>query len=265
MESAAKNRFARGNFLRAVWQPAGVVYLCFCLAGLTAGLWLEKITPTFTAESVPLPTLQTLAVAQVFFFLLVYPIVLVRRREKRGDWGLGTRDWELGTGDWGLGTGKSDRDTNSEFRDTNSVILIELLGMFLAATPLYILAAWLGDATGRDVFRAVLAVAAVCPLGVLAGRLFRGPAWRGGAMLGLLVIVLGLPGAWYICVDFLGVSGDWARKLSPLLQTWTTTAARQTAWLPQPTWAWLAWPILAAAGGVGMWTCFTRKGKSNTS
>ncbi|MBN1554446.1 MAG: hypothetical protein JXA11_06855 [Phycisphaerae bacterium] len=249
----------RNDLLRALWQPAGVIYLCFCLASLAAGLWPGVIAPRLNIPpTTPLPTLQTLAAGQVMFFLLGYPIVLLRRKG-----GLGTGDSGLGGGNCGLriaDCGLKNSPTTDDRLPTTG-ILLELAGMFIVTAPLYIIAAWLSDATGRDVFRTALSVTAYCPLGVLAGWLLMRPAWRGWVLLGLLVIVLGLPGAWYICVDFLGVSGEWAWNLSPLLQTWTTAASRQANYLPHPTWAWLFWAIFATAGGAGLWA--RRSGKTN--
>jgi hypothetical protein len=240
-------RLSRGNLLGVLWRPAGVIYLCFCLAGLAAGLWHDRIVPHFGhAGDTTLPTLQTLAVAQVFFFLLVYPIILLKRRqEEENNCGL--------------------KVTTSALRTSHFELLLELLGMFIVTMPLYIIVVWLGDAAGKDVLRAILTVAAVCPLGVLAGRLLARPAWRGGVMLGLLVIVLGLPGAWYICADFLYVSCDRLLDLSPVMLAWTSAGAQQTNWLPQPTWAWLTWPILAAIGGACLWALTSRNIESNRS
>jgi hypothetical protein len=235
MGNEAEHQGLRGHFLRALWQPAGVVYLGFCLAGLTAGLWHERIVPSFSQpRSILLPTLQTLAVAQVFFFLLAYPIVLMKRQQGA------EKNCGLRNADCGL-------------KNRHFALLLELLGMFLVTTPLYIIAAWLSDAAARDVLRAILAVAAVCPLSVLAGRLLARPAWRGGVMLLLLIIAMGLPGAWYICADFLYVSCDRLRVLSPAVLAWTSAGARQANWLPEPLWAWLVWPILAAVGGLCLW------------
>lgn len=212
MGATLDDRDSRGDWLGAIWQPAGVVYLCFCVVGLAAGLWPEKIIPSFAfPRNIPLPVLQTLAVAQTFFFLLIYPLVLMYRqqREKRTP-------------------GSAKTSSNSQRPTSDSSIfalLLEFSGMLLVTLPLYVLAAWLSDATGKDAIRALLAVSVICPLGVLAGRLLARPAWRGVVMLLLLVITFGLPGAWYLCTDFLFVRCRFL-EFSPMIFVWTQAGAR---------------------------------------
>ena len=70
----------RWTIFSAFWRPVGVIYLLVCLAGLGAGFWPDVIYPSPPDfHPAPLPVLQTLAVAQVGFFLLIYPIILFRR------------------------------------------------------------------------------------------------------------------------------------------------------------------------------------------
>lgn len=260
MDSSRDVHFNWRAMADCLWRPAGVIYLCVCLLALAAGLWPEAIFPPSdnALHAAPLPTLHTLAAGQVLFFLLVYPLVVGKReREARhGGPSAGSgKNGGLQISDFGLkseilisGSKRvSCRDTNSEFRDTFFATVTEIIGLFLVTIPFYFTAAWLGDATLRDVFRVVLAVAAVCPLSVLAGRWLPRRGCAAWALIGLAVIALGLPGAWYIGVEFLGRSGQALWSASPVLFVWSSASARKATMLPQPLWAWLAWPILAVA------------------
>lgn len=225
MADATAEISSRSELFRLLWRPAGCAYLFVSLAALAAGLWPKTVVPLgcLAAISVP-PTLQTLAAGQSLFFLLAYPLILAQRAEKR----------------------------NFAGRNFVGISLLETAGMFLAAGPLAFLAAWLGDAAPRDVVRAMLAVAAVCPVGIGGGHLLARPRWRSAVLTVLLAISLGLPGAAYLAEDFVLADGSWEalREISPLLYIWRSAAVRQSVWLPHPTWAWLSWPTFSAAGGL---------------
>ncbi len=213
----------RWTILSAFWGPVGAIYLLTCLGGLAAGLWPDAIYPSSDDfRPAPLPVLHTLAVAQVGFFLLVYPIVLFRRNP-----------------------------TQSEIPNLKSEIL-ETLGLFLATVPFYVAAGWVADATVVDCLRAGIAVAAICPLGWVAGRLLARPAARGPVLAGLLVIPIGLPGLYYIFRDFLRIlPAEWVIwYLSPVTFAWSASAARNSLLFPEPIWAFLIWPCAAAIGAL---------------
>jgi len=53
------------------------VYAGCCLLGLAAGLWSEYVLPRSLPAPAPLMVLQTVAVGQVGFFLLIYPVLIV--------------------------------------------------------------------------------------------------------------------------------------------------------------------------------------------
>jgi len=212
-ESAIGN--ARSAPWRALWQPAGLIYLCLMLAGLAAGLWPEAIHPTDRPAAV-LPVLRTVAAAQVAYVLLAWPVVLLRRGRIGG------------RGFW-------------------AAAAVEALGMLAAAVPLYVLAAWFGDATVRDVLRTALYVAAVMPLAPAAAKWMSRSVWRPWVLTGLLVVALGLPAACYIVGEFVA-PGPQAGLLhiSPLVGAWRAAMPRGEGVLPRPVWAWVAWPLAAA-------------------
>ncbi len=226
------------------WQPVGAIYLLVCLVGLAAGLWPDAIYPsTSDLRPAPLPALHTLAVAQVGFFLLLYPIVLFRRNsiqsESRPSTGPGRPEALEGRNPKPcLPAGRSE--------------ILETLGLFIATVPFYAAAGWVSDATAVDCLRTGIAVGVICPMSWVAGRLLGRPAARGPVLTGLLVITIGLPGLYYIFRDFLRILPAeriiW--YLSPVTFAWSASAARNPSLLPEPIWAFLIWPGAAAMGAL---------------
>jgi len=190
------------------------------LVGLAAGLWPEAIFPPSGGPSpAPLPVLQSLAVAQVAFALLIYPLVLLCRAEA---------PVASPAGYW------------------RSVVL-ESLVFLLLALPFYIPAAFLADAVAGDAVRTAASVASVFPLAWAAGAHFAAHRRaRSAVLLGLVLIALGMPAAYYVALEFFP-SGAAATpgNLSPLVFAWRTAAARLPGLLPRPLWAWLVWPAAA--------------------
>ena len=235
----------RWTILSAFWGPVGAIYLLTCLGGLAAGLWPDAIYPSSgDFRPAPLPVLHTLAVAQVGFFLLVYPIVLFRRNSLQSET---------------LPTGRQVR--NPPLRaaagpkpclPAGRYEIFETLGLFLATVPFYVAAGWVADATVVDCLRTGIAVAAICPLGWVAGRLLARPAARGPVLAGLLGITIGLPGLYYIFRDFLRIlPAEWMIwYLSPVTFVWSASAARNSSLFPEPIWAFLIWPCAAAIGAL---------------
>ena len=209
------------DLARAAWQPAGLLYMAMMLLALAAGMWPQAIHPPRQSPvAAPLPALQTLAVAQAAFALLVYPLVLLRRVLARRSSGA--------AGYWG-GT------------------IVESVFFILASVPLYILAALVSDATAGDAVRAGLCAAACFPLAWAAGAHFasrRAGQWC--VLLALMVVAMGLPAAFYVALEFFPTgSADWLGNLSPVLLTWRNGASRLGGVFPAPLWGWLAWPALA--------------------
>lgn len=196
-----------------------MTYLAFCLAGLALGFWPGAVYSSSRVDipSAPLPALQCVCVAQAAFILLAHPILLAGRRA------------------FGL-----------------LPAAVESLMCLAAAGPFYFVAAWLGDGTAIDALRAAAYVAMLWPLGWAgAACIVRG--FAGPTLLALLVICLGLPAGWYVCVEFLpGLNAGWLWNLAPLTNAWTQAASHVAACWPVPVWAALAWPALAAAAGLAL-------------
>ena len=218
--SRTGHRESSGSLFAAAWRPAGVLYLAFCLAGLAAGLWPRAIfVPRGDAGGAPLPALKTLVVAQIAFGLLVWPLGALRRARL----GAARRYW--------------------------SAAIAEAAVYLVLAVPFYIAAAYLADAVAEDVVRAVIYVACVWTLPLAAGaHLAAGRPGRGAVMLVLLLAAMGLPAAHYIALEFLAPpSAEFLSRLSPATFAWAASASRGAAWYPQPLWAILVWPAVAAA------------------
>lgn len=201
------------------------VYLCFCLLATAAGFWPGAIVPPRDGgpAAAPLPAMQTLAVGQTIFFLLLYPILAAHRQSRR-------------------------HPTATEGRNPFYLASLgEIALLFTVTAPFYLAAAWLSDATARDVVRTALTVLAFCPLGAAAGRRLARPNPSPWTLAAMAVLVLGLGGAWYIVVDFLGLSGDALRQVSPVLFASSAAREHQATLLPQPMQVWLVWWALPVA------------------
>ena len=210
-----------GGVLAAAWRPAGVLYLCFLLAGLATGLWHDAIFPSgYSLQAAPLPVLQSLAVAQVAFVLLAYPMVLL---------------------------GRSRRPPGASARTFWAETIVESGVYLVLAVPFYAVGAYLADATATDAVRTGVYSAGLLPLAWAAGAHFADRRRGASAVVLLLAIAaLGLPAACYIALEFFpSGSGRWVRELAPATFAWRTAAARQGWLLPWPRWPWLIWPAVA--------------------
>ena len=195
-----------------------LAYLAFCLAGLAAGIWPEAIYPSRAdVLSAPLPALRTLAVAQVAFILLVYPLVA------------------------GARAGRCDARYWPE-------AVVESLALLAAAGPFYVAAAFLADATAVDAVRTAICAGSLWPAAWLAGWMLRRPGARTPTVLALVVVTLGLPAAYYLVLEFLPVyPAEWLWRLGPVTFAWETASSRRPDVLPSPVWAMFVWPVVAAA------------------
>jgi len=209
----------RQSILAAAWRPAGLAYLACLLAAMAGGLWPEVLYPSHDAlRPAPLPVLRALAVGQVGFFLLVYPLVLLRRADR----GQVRRYW--------------------------AEAAVESAGLMVVAVPFYVAAAYLADAVAADVVRVAVYVGCLMPLSWSAGAWFRSPRATSIVVLAVLAAALGLPAAYYISREFLAAeAGNWLWRLAPATFAWQLAGSRAGSWLPGPAWAVLLWPALAAA------------------
>ena len=216
------------------WGPLGALYLAFLLAGLAAGLWHEAIyPPRFGQRPVALPTLQTLALAQAAFALLVWPLAVLWRGQRQSP--APRRYW--------------------------LPALAEIAVFFVVAAPFYYVAAFLADAVFADVIR--LAIYQVClwAFVLAAGAVLQArPAWRPIVFLLLVFLALGTPLLCYAAIEFIAPADPgltafmappprlaWLWHLSPAMNSWLQTASRGPTWWPEPLWP---GPALLAAAGV---------------
>jgi hypothetical protein len=232
-----------------------LLYLACCLIGLALGLWPEAVRPSLEdIRTAPLPTLRCVALAQVAFILLVYPLVLASRLGPHGpppqmpgpEKALAPAR-ETGAPD-PLAVARETRPTDKFYWLSAA---LESVVFLVISVPFYVPAAWLGDAVAPDAVRAALCVAAMFPVAWVAGALLaRGPG-RGAVLTVLLLVAVGLPAAWYVALEFLPrLRADWLVHLAPATFTWQQAASRLPSWTPHPLWAWLLWPLLAALAGV---------------
>ncbi|MFW6065816.1 MAG: hypothetical protein ACOC9S_03260 [Planctomycetota bacterium] len=210
--------FHRDGLLSVVWRPAAALYLGCCLVALAVGLWPEAIMPPeYSTTLMPPPALRTLAAGQGVFVLLIYPLVLWRRCRRGAPAGYFLR------------------------------AAAESAGLLMATIPFYITAGYFADATAADVIRAVIAVALLLPVAWTAGLLSARGVLRPVVVLVLVFAAVGGPAMVYITREFLPEFAAGAGVASPVILLWQTAAPRQDALVPQPVWAAVLWPALAAA------------------
>lgn len=250
------------SLLSAFWRPSGVIYLACMLAAMAVGLWPEVVDPSPSPSS-PLPVLRTLAAGQAVFIFLIWPLVALWRSQReaadvartprpRVSRATGPHEAEAQEE---ASCGRGVRDTRGQgahaTQDALATLLpavIETSAYLLLASPLYVLAAYLADATATDALRSVLQTMLLWPAVWALGYLMaHRPAARATAMIGALAAILAFPAGVYILREFLPVfNGPWLWHLSPVTFAWQTAASRVDTLWPTPTWATLVWPALAA-------------------
>lgn len=218
-EPAAAEPAAIPRILAGAWRPAGAIWLLFSLTGLVIGLrpgcvWVYAPP----AGAAPLPALQTVAVAQVGYLMLVHPLVWTRRLRAGERLGL-------------------------------PECLPEVAGLLLATVPIYVVAGWLSDATAGDVARVAIKLVSIWPAAWAGGAYLAAGPGRSAALLSVLVAALGLPAAWYVASEFFPSAPVGLWQAAPVLSAWTAAESRVEGVLPGPLWALLLWPALALAAG----------------
>lgn len=221
----ATPRPPRRHRCQTLWRGAGGGYLIVCLAGVAVGLWPHiAFGSQKPPAAAPLPTLRTLAVAQVGFILLVYPLVTLARAQRA----------PLG-GYW-------------------PTVLAESALLLVVGVPFYLAAAFLADAAAADVVRTVLAVTCIWPVAWLAGaHLAHARAGRSVVMLAMVLVAIGLPAAFYIAWDILLAhrAATLLWHVAPATFVWQAAGSRVGSVLPRPLWSAALWPAAAAAAGLG--------------
>jgi len=211
-----------------------VWYLVIAVASLAVGLWPDAIYPNETHGAQVLPVLPCVAVGLAVWYTLVWPLVTAslgsRMRGKAG--------------------------------------LIQLVTSLIASMPLIVLAAFLSDSNAADVARTVVALGLLWPVSWQVGR------WLGGrcgdlALLGVLLVLLGWPAAYYILREWCTTSplgpARWLWRLGPLTFIWETASLRRGGWLPDPLWPALLWPGLVVAGRLAFSAFQPRSQKSDST
>jgi len=209
---------SRSGALDALWRPAGIAYLAAMLVGLAVGLWPVSIrgsvNPYWPAS---VPAVQTLAVAQALFYLLVYPvIVLFRSRTSRG-W----RAWPDA--------------------------IVEMLFWTAISAVFYVPAVWLSGSRPYDAIRAAAYICCLWPVVLACGALLASNSRAGvGAMFISVLAALGLPWLWYVSAEFFPqlAWSDVLWRFCPAAGAWEI-AAPDGRW--GPLWAMIVWPV---TGGV---------------
>lgn len=217
--SQDRNGFG-GQFLWAMWQPGMLLQFVVLLIFLGMGLWPQTVYPPSEGSArAALPTLQTVAMGQVSYFFLVFPLVMLRR----------------------FGRGQVTRP--------GAQCLGTLVGSILLGLPFYLVAAYLADATSIDGVRTMTLVAMLWPAGWAAGAWMRRPSATAVVMTASLIAMAGLPAMVYVVKEFLPAwPADWLWDFAPATLTWQVAQSRQGL-VSGPGWAALAWLAIALAAG----------------
>ena len=152
-----------GGAAAAAWSPAGAAYLALLLAGLAVGLWPEAIYVSKSGlPAAPPPALRVVALVQVAYVLLIYPLVLLARARRAA------ADPDPGAA---AILGRRERaDAGGRYL---LACAVESAVLLLAAVPFYVAAAWFADAVAADVVRTAICVACLFPIAWSAGAWLR--------------------------------------------------------------------------------------------
>jgi len=221
----------------ATWRPAGLLYLTAMLAALAAGLWPDAVCPVRDPyRPAALPVLGALAAAQVGFWMLAYPLIVLHRSARGG--------------------------RNRLWPDT----IVESSAWTILTVPFYIPAVILGDAAAADAVRTGLYIACLWPFAwACAAWLASESPGRSVIVLVCVIVGVGLPAAWYIAVELLPAVGahEFLWHAAPATQAWETATARSGSIGLRPKWAAVLWPALA--GGVVAVRCLLPRPASPSS
>jgi len=226
-----------GGALNALWRPAGLVYLSALLIGLAIGLWPGSIRVSVDPYSPSLtPAVQTLAISQVVFYLVAYPVIALFRASP----GRRERWWP----------------------DT----VVETLFWTFAGAALFVPAVWLSGSVPSDAIRGMAYVCALWPMAWVCGVWLASRKAGGSAvMLILIFAAVGLPWLWYVSAEFFPAAG-WHEalwKLCPVTQAWDVASPRGAGgdFSPSPVWAIVVWPV-AAVVMFALWAIVPSRGEA---
>ncbi len=199
------------------WRAAGAVFLLVSLLALAAGAFWEFFLPAHQmgTRTGP-PALQMLISTQAVFLVMFWPLLVGRRQYRR------------------IGV--------FLFRS-----VVEYVIFLAVSVPLYVVAAYLSDATATDVIRSLLYLSAVAVgalglgLWVQAGR----AAIVTVVTLAGALVAVGMPVMYYLLAELTAAgSVGWLWWASPATCAFESAAARAANWYPTPLWAWALWPVV---------------------
>ena len=196
------------NLPRMIFRPSCLVFFAACTLGLLCGIWPEAIYVWPGGGSDlsigSLPTLHFIAVCQVLFFTLIYPLIVMCRDE-----------------------------------DSALPYVIDFCVMSLMTLPVYYIASVFSDATLFDCVRVWLLILAIFPVGHGVGFVLRNNKYRSVALAGVLLFSLGLPLIYYVLIEFCPdlKSSSVVADFSPVLFTWSAAGAAPDVFWPPIAWA----------------------------
>ena len=168
--------------------------------------------------------LQTLAVGQMVFVFLVWPLVM----------------------QWRSQHGRGGRSAAHAFAMATASLLM--------AAPFFFAAGYLADASVVDVLRTAALGLLFWPVGWAVGACATGRC--GTLVTGVLITGLlamgGLPLVYYVLLEFLPHwPHEWVWNVAPATLAWQVAASRQGL-VAGPVWAVLVWDVIAIGAGVGL-------------
>jgi hypothetical protein len=207
--------------LGAVWRPAGMIYLVAMLIGLAVGLWPGSVRGSGDLySSVSVRAVGALVVAQVGFFLLIYPLIVLFRAAPGRSW----RWWPDA--------------------------VVEILFWAFAGSAFFVPAVWLSTSVPFDAIRGAVYVCGLWPMAWVCG-LWLASGKPGGSLVMLISVfsAIGLPWLWYVSAEFFPGVGwsDTLWMLCPATHGWDVSAPNGSGGGLEPVWATLVWPVVAVA------------------
>jgi hypothetical protein len=218
---SAENSPAPSGALSFAWRPAGLIYLAVMLIALAVGLWPGSIRGAgYAYSSALVRAVQTLVIAQVVFYLLIYPVIALFRASSKRGW----RWWPDA--------------------------VVEMFFWTLVAAVFFVPAVWLSCSVPSDAIGGAVYVCSLWPMAWVCG-LWLASHKRGGAMVMLISVfaAIGLPWLWYVSAEFFPAAG-WCEalwKLCPATHAWDVAAPRGVGGGLTPFWSIAVWPAIAAA------------------
>ncbi|MCP4378936.1 MAG: hypothetical protein GY794_22510, partial [bacterium] len=166
------------------------------------------------------PIVQTLVVANVLFYLLIYPLIVLFRASKKTR----IRFWP----------------------DT----LVETLFWMFVSIMFFVPGVWLSGSVPCDALRGMGYVCGLLPMAwICASWLGSQRTYRAVVLFVSVFSAIALPWLWYVSAEFFAVTGwhETLWNLCPVTHAWSlaSPSAGEAGRLPSPLWALIVWPIVA--------------------